>query len=137
MDRWDRLDERALPRRERIRAERERMGLATAAQSRMGLRTRAGRPYEEHRCAEMPARWRVRRYGLACNPFDRDQLPTFTWAVVSVEVPDGWIEGDECQGVALGHGTDEPQFCPWCGETFPRLPDGLRGWEGPEVIPDD
>lgn len=96
----------------------------------MGHRTRSGRLFEEHRCAEMPYGYRIRRYACANNPYDRDILPCFTWTIVRVEVPDYWIEGDECQAVQLNSPGAEPCFCPWCGESLGRLPDLIRGWDG-------
>lgn len=124
------LDMRDRPLRKRAALERTRQNMRLRAEGRMGHRTRSGRPFEEHRCAEMPHGYRIRRYSCANNPYDRDLLPCFTWTIVRVEVPDYWIEGDECQAVTLNSPSAEPGFCPWCGERLARLPDLLRGWDG-------
>lgn len=124
------IDERDMRRSERIRLARERNDMRARAEARMGHRTTSGRPFEEHRCAEMPYGYRIRRYACANNPYDRDILPCFTWTIVRVEVPDYWIEGDECQAVQLNSPGAEPCFCPWCGVSLGRLPDLIRGWDG-------
>lgn len=126
---WDDIGLADRPARRRA-ARAVRRAMADRAMEAMGPRTRSGRPYEEHRCAEMPYGYRIRRYGLPTNRFDTDMLPCFVWTIVRLEVPDYWIEGDECQGMALGTPGTEPCFCPWCGEPLRRLPDAIRGWRG-------
>lgn len=127
---WTRLDERMRSREEWCRIARERRDLVAKAEAAMGHRTRSMRPFEEHRCAEMPDMYRIRRYAAANNPYDHDILPTYVWCIVRVEVPDYWIEGDECQSLTLNGPAAEPSFCPWCGKHLVRLPDLIRGWDG-------
>lgn len=128
--RFDELDIRERPLHKRAAIARTRENMRRRAEESMGHRTGNGRPFEEHRCAEIPCGYRIRRYSCANNPYDRDLLPCFTWTIVRVEVPDYWIEGDECQAVQLNSPGTEPNYCPWCGKPLHRLPDLLRGWDG-------
>lgn len=133
--RWSHVDERDMGRSERIRPARERNDMRVRAESRTGHRTTSGRPFEEHRRAEMPYGHRIRRYACANNPCDRDIPPCLTWAIARVEVPDHRIEGDERRAVQPNSPSAEPSFRPWRGAPSGRPPDPIRGWDGKIGIP--
>lgn len=132
---FDAMDMTARERRTFLRALRR---LADEATEPMRCVTKSNRRYEEHRCREMPYGYTIRRYGLPTNRFDIDLIPSFVWTIVRLEVPDYWIDGDECHGLALGTAGTEPNFCPWCGERLMHLPEPIRGWDGRDpLIGDD
>lgn len=111
-----------------MRSEARRLdGMRREAERRMGMRTVYGRRYEEHRCGMAPHGWRLRRYSLPNNPYDRDIIAPFVWVLVRTEPPDDWLDGYECSATLNG-ARDEPRFCPWCGAPLDRMPDALRGW---------
>ena len=75
----------------------------------------------------MPYRWRLRRYGLPHNRFDDLVVPVFTWCLVQIEFPDGWIDGDDAHALVVGGTGDEPSYCPWCGKKLDKSPGIVRG----------
>lgn len=133
--RFDNLDERMAGFQERVTIMRERRRLCEKYESRMGRRTRSGRPFEEHRCRDMPYGYRIRRYGLPVDGQDWSAVAPFVWTVVRTETPDDWIEGDDYVGLMLGISASEPRFCPWCGDALGRAHELIRGWDGKTGIP--
>lgn len=97
-----------------------------AAEAKMTGRTDYGRKFEEHRCADIPRGWCLRKYGPEVGTWWTAHAP-YVWEIVRVNHCDEWLDDEEAAAPTTGVAS-EPRFCPWCGAPLERCPDEIRGW---------